>query len=261
MKRRVYAGVGRVAYAFGLHRLLLRERAAVAVFHRVEDGLRGNPITLGRNEFRWYCDFFERHFKVVPLSELLALLAAGKPLGGRLAITFDDGYLDNYEFAAPELERRGMTASFFVCSGFIGTQRVPVWDAERGIRSRWMTWDMVRDLHRRGFEIGVHTARHVDLGQIAQDEARDEIEESRQEIEQNLGAPATLFCYPFGRRWHLHEANRQVVKSMGFACCMGSYGGTIGRGDDPHRLQRAPVHPWHLSPYQYGLELLFNRPG
>ena len=48
------------------------------------------------------------------LGELLARLSDGKDLGGHLVITFDDGYLDNYRNAAPELRRNGLPACFFV---------------------------------------------------------------------------------------------------------------------------------------------------
>lgn len=261
MRRRVYDLAGTLGFAMGANRLLLRNRAVAVVFHRVDDRYPGNPITVTEAEFREYCDFFERYFSVVPLSELVARLRAGRSIGRLLSITFDDGYLDNHRFAAAELERRGLPACFFITTGFIGSDRSPRWDAERGIRSEWMDWERVTDLASRGFEIGAHTVDHPDLGQIPPDEARREAAESRRVLEERIGAPIPHFCYPFGRTWHISEANRQVIRDLGFATCFASYGGTIRPGDDPYRLRRAPVHPWHRGPGQHGLELLFDRTG
>jgi peptidoglycan/xylan/chitin deacetylase (PgdA/CDA1 family) len=261
VKRAIYAGIGRVGFGLGAHHLLLRRRAAIAVFHRVDDSLPSNPITVTLAEFRSYLDFFSRYFIVVPLTEILERLSRGEPLGRRMAITFDDGYADNYDIAAPELERRGMPACFFICTGFIGTEAVPHWDAEWGVPSRWMTWAQVIDLRRRGFEIGAHTVTHPDLGRIAKEEARREGLESRLTLEKQLGEPVPLFCYPFGRTWHINSTNREAVRDAGFRCCLASHGGTVHPGDDPYRLLRAPIHVWHRSPYQYGLELLLDKTG
>ncbi len=259
MKRRVLAGAGALAFRSGLHHLLLRRRAPIAVFHRIDDALAGNPISVTRGEFSAYLDFFTAHFRVVPLAELIERLAGGRSLAGLLAITFDDGYRDNHELAAPELERRGLPATFFITTGFIDTNQVPPWDAERGIRSRWMTWSQVRDLHALGFGIGAHTVTHADLGRATPETARREVEESRRVLEARLGAPVPDFCYPFGGRQHLTEANREVIRSLGVRSCLGCYGGTVRPGDDPLVLRRAPISPWHWSPTHWGLEVLFDR--
>src|SRR3712207_3224970 len=110
MKRRLKQLLGAVTYGLGVHRQVLGERAVIALFHRVDDRLGGNPITCTTDEFRAYCDFFARHFRVISLRELLAKLARRESVGGHLVITFDDGYKDNAVAAATELERRGLPA-------------------------------------------------------------------------------------------------------------------------------------------------------
>jgi peptidoglycan/xylan/chitin deacetylase (PgdA/CDA1 family) len=62
---------------------------------------------------------------VIPLGEALGLLDAGRPLPrGAVCITFDDGYLNNYEVAWPALRRHGLPATIFLTAGFIGTSIV-----------------------------------------------------------------------------------------------------------------------------------------
>ncbi len=74
-------------------------------------------------------DWLGRWANVVPLGESLDRMAAGEPLPPRaVAITFDDGYRDNLELAAPELERRGMSATFFLVPRLLDRRLDPWWE-------------------------------------------------------------------------------------------------------------------------------------
>jgi peptidoglycan/xylan/chitin deacetylase (PgdA/CDA1 family) len=257
-KRRLKAKLGATAFTARAQRVLLRHSAVVVAFHRVDDRLKGNPISCTVDEFRRFCDFFQKHFEIVSTSEVLRRLHRGADLSGCLAITFDDGYRDNFDNAAPELEARGLPATFFVASGFIGTETQPWWDQEYGVQAHWMNWEQVRSLHQRGFEIGAHTVNHVDLGVVDAETGAREIRDSRATLERELGAPVSLFAYPYGRREQISETNRSMVREAGLACCFSCYGGLVQRGADPYRLERTPITPWHVAPGQLGFELLFR---
>lgn len=258
MKRRVKRWLGSLLYGSGLHRAFFRGRAVIVTFHRVRDDLPGNELTCTSREFRALCEFFARHFRVVSLAELLRRLDAGEDISRCLAITFDDGYTDNLEIAAPELERLGLPACFFIATGFIGTRKVPWWDEECGVASEWMTWDQVRELHARGFEIGGHTCNHVDLGKVSGEEALAEIEGSRLRLEAELSTPIRFFSYPYGRRHQMLAENIPLVREAGFDTCFSAYGGNVRPGDDPYRLLRVPITNWHVTPAQFGFELAFE---
>jgi len=74
-------------------------------------------------------DWLERWANVVPLGEGLRRLDAGEPLPPRaVALTFDDGYRDNLDLAAPELERRGMAATFFLVPRLLDRRLDPWWE-------------------------------------------------------------------------------------------------------------------------------------
>lgn len=255
VRRRLKSWLGSALFLTGAHRPFFRDRAVIVVFHRVSDDVPPNPITCTTVQFSAYCDLFARYFDVVSIGELFRRMDAGESMGGCLAITFDDGYLDNATVAAPELKRRGLPACFFIATEFIGTRRIPWWDAEWGIASEWMNWDQVRALPDAGFEIGGHTLNHVDLGRVTEEEARREITGCRQRLEQELGRPVRLFSYPYGRRNQITDANRALVEEAGFMCCMSAHGGSVHAGDDRFRLLRTPISPWHISPMQLAFEL------
>ena len=105
--------------AIGLTRPDQRLYYAVT-FHRVlpQHALSRYPLAdlaVTPEAFRWFLGLFGAHFTCGTVADTFGRYKAGerpdKPL---MAITFDDGQLDNYEYARPELERAGLKASFFV---------------------------------------------------------------------------------------------------------------------------------------------------
>ena len=247
--------LGHLMFASRLNAVLLGRSAVVVAFHRIHEDRDVYGLSVDRRTFEQYCDFFRRHFRVIPLSELVAKLERGEQLNRHLAITFDDGYRDNFDNAVPVLERLSLPATFFVVSQWIGSNVVPWWGLN-GARHTWMTWDHVRELRKRGFEIGSHTRTHSDLGSITGPVALKEILGGRLEVEDRLEEPIDLFAYPYGGSHHMVDSNRELVKAAGFRCCCSCYGGVTMSGDDPFDLHRIAISPWYASPEQFGLELV-----
>jgi len=193
------------------------------------------------------------------LRELVSKLERGDRLNRELAITFDDGYRDNFENATPVLERLGLPATFFIVTQWIGSSVVPWWDQQEGVAHPWMTWDQVRSLHRRGFDVGAHTRTHVDLGRVTEEQANEEILGARCELERQLEARVELFAYPYGMRVNLADSNRNLIRGAGFRCCCSCFGGLIDSRTDPFHLARIPISPRYSSPHQFGFDVAFGR--
>jgi peptidoglycan/xylan/chitin deacetylase (PgdA/CDA1 family) len=260
MKAAVKRLVGRALLASRLDALLLRETAVIVAFHRILPTTDpADPLSIDVPMFERFCRSFRRHFRVISLPDLAQTLGRGGSVSRRLAITFDDGYRDNFEHAAPVLSRLSLPATFFVVTQWIGTDVVPWWDEAAGVRHPWMTWDQVRALSRRGFDIGAHTRTHADLGRVAGNEAREEILGARLELQARIGADVASFAYPYGGPAQMTDRNRALVKSAGFSSCCSGFGGVNRPDTDPFDLRRVPITPWYSSPEQFAFEIATGR--
>ncbi len=168
-------------------------------------------------EFTVSPEGFERHlalfagrgYRFALLSEIVkSIVETGKEPKRTVAITFDDGWQDNYEFALPILKRFGIPASFFITTAHLKDQ------AANGKR---MSRRQLKNLLKEGMEIGSHTINHPDLTKISKEEARSEICDSKSGIENLLGCSVDLFAYPGGA---FNKNIAQIVKEAGYtAAC------------------------------------------
>jgi peptidoglycan/xylan/chitin deacetylase (PgdA/CDA1 family) len=104
-----------------------RHPCVILAYHRLVDDRsayldKGPVMHHQRKEFEKELAYLKRCFNVVSMDEVARRLENGigfmKPT---VAITFDDGYLDNYTLAYPALKKAGMPATIFVTTGLIGT--------------------------------------------------------------------------------------------------------------------------------------------
>lgn len=97
-----------------------RARLSVLIFHRVlpePDPLF--PDEMDARRFDAMCGWLKAWFNVLPLDQAVLALREGRLPARACCITFDDGYADNLHIAAPILKKHGLTATFFVASGFL----------------------------------------------------------------------------------------------------------------------------------------------
>jgi len=121
-----------VGHATGLSLARAKEFpvARIVTFHAV-----GVP-SCSTAAFAAQLEYLQRHFRVVPLAELVRALREGRTdLPHWVALTFDDGTCNNGTVAAPILKRLGLPATFFVCPGLVG-RGVWLWNHEARERLR-----------------------------------------------------------------------------------------------------------------------------
>lgn len=120
------------------------------------------------------------------------------------AVTFDDGLSSVAENAVPELESRRIPAAVFVVTGRFG--EVPGWATDASgdgwaytgrSGDRMLTPAQVRSLSGRVL-IGSHSMTHPRFAELDEEQTRFELEASRRELSELLGADVDLFSFPYG---------------------------------------------------------------
>ncbi len=132
------------------------------------------------------------------LTPAAAVIPTGLGDEVKIALTFDDGYASVYEIAYPLLRARGMTATVYVISDFVGKDNR--WRGQRADIPALplMTWDQIAELAENGWEIGAHTRTHPPLTQIDATRLEDQIAGSQWAIQAHIGRVARAFSYPYG---------------------------------------------------------------
>lgn len=100
-------------------------RLSILIYHRVlseADPMR--PDDPDVETFDRQMRLLARYTRVMALDEAIERLERGDLPRGATAITFDDGYADNYSNALPILQRHGLSATFFVATGFLNGGRM-----------------------------------------------------------------------------------------------------------------------------------------
>ena len=135
-------------------------------------------------------DLRRRGYRLVSLDTLVEEIQLhGSEPPKTVAITFDDGWLNNFTHAFPILQALAVPATFFCTTGHLHTGP-PEPDK--------MTPSQLRELIAAGMTIGGHTRSHPDLTSLPLELARAEIAGCRQDLAQTLGVDIRFFAYPGG---------------------------------------------------------------
>jgi peptidoglycan/xylan/chitin deacetylase (PgdA/CDA1 family) len=159
----------------------------------------GHPTTQQRG------DAIDRRDGVIDLRDDVVDLRDGDR---RLAVTFDDGVRTVATQAAPVLQRYGIPWSVFVVTDWAS--------GKHRHADLLLNWDEIARLASEGAVIGSHSVTHPDLGSIAVEAARDEIETSKAVIAERTGIVVTEFAVPLGQSSNWRPEVAALAADAGF---------------------------------------------
>lgn len=224
-----------VAKALGTFVRSHRPRSGTRVILRYHSVGSASPLAEPTEAFEAQMRYARRWFTVLPLREFTDALAAAAP-ANLLAVTFDDGYVDNETVVRPLLDRLGIRATFFIVTGSMGREF-----QTSGGRFGLMAPTQVKSLAAAGHEIGSHTVGHPRLPEVPADAAVWEVSESKAMLEDLLGTPVTSFAYPKGR---VNDAVQEYVVGAGYHRAVGTRRGFVRPDADPFALPRFSIRDY-----------------
>lgn len=116
-----------------------------------------------------------------------------------VAISFDDGFLDNYTHALPILKKYQVKATIYLATKIEGIEKL----SESNIQEMVATGLI---------EFGAHTQHHVNLLKLSDEQAFEEMQASKRDVEALVGT-CKSFAYPFGR---FNEKHQEMAAKIGF---------------------------------------------
>ena len=122
-------------------------------------------LTVSTSEFEAQMAWLEENgYKTITASELAdALEGKGALPEHPVLITFDDGYIDNYQCAFPILKKHQMKAIIFLISDYIS------------MYPNYLTWEQLFEMQAAGIEFGSHTLDHTVLTDLPLADAEREL--------------------------------------------------------------------------------------
>jgi peptidoglycan/xylan/chitin deacetylase (PgdA/CDA1 family) len=105
--------------------------------------------------------------------------------------------------------------------------------------------------------IGAHTVSHPRLSSLGEAEQRQEIAQSRHQLEKWLGKEVTVFAYPFGQKTDYDENSTRICREECFLKAAAAFPGEAHRWSDPFQIPRHFVYNWDLEKFVYKLKRLW----
>ena len=204
----------------------------------------------------------EAGYTTISLHELLAFVRGeATPPRRAVAITFDDGWLDNGAYAFPVLRRYGLRAAIFVVTDWVERASSPhlagdspAFPPHREAQERAgrgeshgivLDWERLAEMRASGVvDVYSHTRSHVKCDRVPEDVVAEELLSAKKTLEERLGAPCPYLCWPHGKYPRRAEA---LAREAGYEAVFTTRHDVVRPGTDPYDLPRIVVKdsvPW-----------------
>lgn len=186
------------------------------------------------DEFAAQLDYLQSEgYTTITLQDFMRAVHGKSSLPDKpIVLTFDDGYIDNYSTMLPILEAHGMTAVVYVISNEIG-------------KENYLTLDELKDMQRRGIEIGSHTADHLPLTTLDETTRLKQIRDSKIFLEWSGLQTIYSLSYPNGA---FNAEIIEILKQTEYLTAVTGEAGLNTLDTNPYELFRV-----HIRKPRFGL--------
>ncbi|EKD71145.1 MAG: polysaccharide deacetylase [uncultured bacterium] len=212
-----------------------QNRKIILLYHSVGD----TTWAMSEYDFSIQMDWLADHCKILSLTDLIH----SEPSEDlQVAITFDDGYRTLHHYVAPILVKKNMSGMVYLNTGWISDtdnqRKLSVPELGHYPDESFLTWQEVKELHQMSWEIGSHGANHYDFSKLSEDMVKQELSQSKHDIEDNLKIPCTHFSYPWGK---YSAYTKKIVKQVGYQYAVAARHNKISINSDWLALPRMNI--------------------
>ena len=198
----------------------------------------------------------EAGYTTISLDELLAFVRGeATPPRHAVAITFDDGWLDNGVHAFPVLRRYGLRAAIFVVTDWVERASSlylagapPAFPPHREAQERAergeshgivLDWGRLAEMRASGVvDVYSHTRSHLKCDRVPEEVVAEELRASRKIIEERLGSPCPYLCWPYGK---FSPRAAALAREAGYEAMFTTRQDLARKGADPFAIPRIVV--------------------
>ena len=211
-------------------------RIPILMYHSISDSDPNNsllvPVKQFESEVKWLKD---NGFTPMLLDDVVKAYDTGYLPKKPVAITFDDGYADNYSDAYRILKENNMKGTFFIITNNTDKD------------SFYMNSSMLKEMNESGMGIENHTSRHVEFTNISREDKIEIIEEGRKDLKEKVGVDSKFICYPVGK---YDEETIEVEKELGIQAAVTTEYGISDANDGLYSLKRVRIFPMDIDSFK-----------
>lgn len=197
--------------------------------HRVTPELPSNegwqPYLITPDYFEYQIvDKLKHGYRFISVEELYAILKGEHHYflpQKNIAITFDDGYLDNYEYAYPILKKYNIPFCIFIATDFMILEKMNDQNGDIPMMGANILSVLAKDVL---CTIGGHTISHIKLTNFPKDQQKCEICKSVQLLEKVVKKPIEYFAYPYGS---YDNVTLTIMNQINIKMAFAAWGGSV----------------------------------
>jgi peptidoglycan/xylan/chitin deacetylase (PgdA/CDA1 family) len=209
-------------------------RKIILLYHSVGNGAWATSPQDFSDQINWLSD----HCKIYSLTDLIYSESSPEL---QVAITFDDGYANLCD-QATKLSEKKINPMIYINTGWMGEsenkRKHSVPELGHYPNEYFLTWKEVKELYQLGWEIGSHGVNHYNFAEMKQEVTKQELIQSKYDIETQLNTLCSHFAYPWGR---YSSKVKNIVKNAGYQYAAAARHGQLNMHSDYYSLPRINI--------------------
>lgn len=237
----------------------------VITYHHVNEQV-GDTVTVSSDYFEGQLKYLsDQGYESIFLDDLVAYIKKGKLLPRKtVALTFDDGYFDNWLYAFPLLKKYQMKATIFIITLLVKDVRSerpdilphgqvrPKTVMGKGPSDYYLTWEEMREMKDSGLvDIQSHTHSHQKLDSPEVDYGK-ELSFSKKLIDENLKKDCHFISWPWGA---CSDEVVAIARQLGYWGGVATRKGANTHSTDSMRIRRFDTEKGNLGWFSRRLRL------